>query len=355
MSINLTERITSFAELGVRIKKVLKSANTTDLSISEIALFDAIKNASLHNPWFTEENCRHAMAGLAFLLEKQKIENWLNSYNINEKKSNPKTIAVVMAGNIPAVGFHDFLCVLISGNKILAKLSSQDDILIKAISEVLMEINNEWKAYIKFEEKIIKGFDAVIATGSNNTGRYFDYYFGKYPNIIRKNRNSMAVLSGKENDAEIEGLGEDIFRYFGLGCRNVSQILIPETYRIEALLPFFESWSFIGNHHKWANNYDYNKSIFLVNKVEHLDNGFAIFKPDYKLHSPVSVLNFHKYKTIEEVKTLINSEANSIQCISSNIEIGLDNISTVPLGKTQTPELWDYADRIDTMDLVLSC
>ncbi|MBS4014332.1 MAG: acyl-CoA reductase [Bacteroidetes bacterium] len=355
MSIKLTDRIKSFAELGDRIQKVLKSSNTSDLSISETALFDAIKKASLHNPWYTEENCRHAMSGLAIILEKQKIEYWLNSYNINEKNSNPKTIAVVMAGNIPAVGFHDFLCVLISGNKILAKLSSQDDVLIKAISEVLEDINNEWKTYIKFEDNIIRGFDAVIATGSNNTARYFEYYFGKYPNIIRKNRNSIAVLSGKENDTEIEGLGEDIFRYFGLGCRNVSQILIPESYRIEDLLPSFETWSFIGNHHKWANNYDYNKSIFLVNQVDHLDNGFAIFKPDQKLHSPVSVLNFHKYKTIEDVKALINSEANSIQCISSNIEIGIDNVSIVPLGKTQMPELWDYADRIDTMDLVLSC
>jgi hypothetical protein len=354
MSIPLSNRKESFIELGKKISKVLYTTEVDKLAPAEAALDKAILNAAHHNPWFTEENCRHALSGLANMLKADKFEKWVSSYNIPEKSNNPKTIAVIMAGNIPAVGFHDFLCALISGNKFLGKLSSQDEIIPKAIADLLIEINNEWKDYIIFEDKIIKNFDAIIATGSNNSARYFDYYFGKYPHIIRKSRSSIAVLSGKETDEELNLLGEDIFRYFGLGCRNVSQIMFPEDFDIKRIFPLLENWSYLGNHYKYANNYDYNKSIFLINRVEHLDTGFALYKRDISLMSHISVVNFHSYKNLADLELYIKQESDNLQCISCNFSLKTKTVSVVPIGSTQHPELWDYADGVDTMKFVLN-
>jgi hypothetical protein len=352
MSIPLSTRKESFIELGKRISNVLNKTEVDKLTYGEASLYRAITDAANHNPWFTEENCRYALSGLANMLKRDKFEKWVSSYNISEVSNNPKTIAVIMAGNIPAVGFHDFLCVLISGNIFLGKLASQDKIIPKAIADLLIEINNDLKDYILFEDNIIKNFDAIIATGSNNSSRYFDYYFGKYPHIIRKSRSSIAVLSGKETDEELKPLGEDIFRYFGLGCRNVSQIMFPEGFDIKRIFPLLENWAHLGNHHKYANNYDYNKSIFLINRVEHLDTGFALYKPDSSLMSHISVVNFHAYKNIADLELYIKQESDNLQCISCNFSLETETVSVVPLGTTQNPELWDYADGIDTIKFI---
>ncbi len=353
MSISLNERILSFIELGKRFHKVAEAKSKENLSSAETNLFNAIQNASHQNAWFTEENCRYALLGLAGMLNETKLRKWISDYHIFEKNKSKKVVAVIMAGNIPAVGFHDFLCVLISGNKFLGKLSSNDTLIPKAIADVLIEINQKWDTFIEFEENLIKGFDAVIATGSDNSARYFDYYFGKYPHIIRKNRNSIAILSGNESDEEIKALSEDVFRYFGLGCRNISHLMIPEGFGMEKIFPLWEHWSNITDHHKYSNNYDYNKSIFLINRIKHLDNGFLLVREDSSLNSAVSVLNYSCYKITDDIPIYIEKEKDRIQCISSNINLGINNPPIVPIGKAQMPELWDYADSIDTLQFCL--
>ncbi|MDA3780729.1 MAG: aldehyde dehydrogenase, partial [Bacteroidales bacterium] len=260
-------------------------------------------------------------------------------------------VGVVTAGNIPLVGFHDMLCVLLSGNKFIAKLSSKDNKLMQVIRYYLISLNSEFEELIRFEEQKLSGFDAIIATGSNNSSRYFEYYFGKYPNIIRKNRSSIAVLTGNETIKQIKALADDIFLYFGLGCRNVSKLLLPEDYNFENLFNNIEHYAHIYNHNKYANNYDYNKSIYLMNKTKHLDNGFVLLKEDEGMSSPIAVIYFQYYKKIEDVYNYITLNKENIQCVvSDNNEIE----KAIKFGDAQYPELWDYADNVDTMEFLIN-
>ena len=255
-----------------------------------------------------------------------------------------------MAGNIPLVGFHDFLCVLLSGNKVLAKLSSNDNLILPFLSKILLEQNPELKAYINFTEEKLENFDAVIATGSNNTSRYFEYYFGKYPNIIRKNRNSVAVLTGNETHEELALLGQDIFRYFGLGCRNVSKLFVPEGYNFDAFYTSIFEFQDIINQNKYANNYDYNKAVYLMSNMNILDNGFLILKEDESFASPIACLFFEHYKDQSSLKEKLQLQEENIQCIVSNGWFE----DEIPFGKTQIPALMDYADSVDTLQFLLN-
>ena len=221
-----------------------------------------------------------------------------------------------MAGNIPLVGFHDFLCVLITGNIVLAKTSTKDSDLLVHISELLCSINPAFREMIRFAEGPLSGFDAVIATGSNNTSRYFESYFGKYPNIIRKNRNSVAILDGTETDADLKELGKDIFSYFGLGCRNVSKIYLPSGYELHTMIKNLEEYSGLVNHNKYANNYDFSKAVYLVNKEQFLDTGYLLLKEEKSLSSPVAVLYYEYYNSHEEVLQITDLLKDNIQCIS---------------------------------------
>ena len=254
-----------------------------------------------------------------------------------------------MAGNIPLVGFHDFLTVLITGNVLVAKTSKEDNLLIKKIAEILIAIEPEFKSKIVFTDKL-ENFDAVIATGSNNTARYFEYYFGKYPNIIRKNRNSVAVLTGNETAADMVNLGKDIFQYFGLGCRNVSKLYVPKNYSFNL---FFESivndYKHVVENNKYANNYDYNKAVYLLGNNQLLDNNFVLLKESESLSSPVAVIHYEYYNTLQEVTTLLENKKEEIQCVLT--EANLPN--TFKLGQAQQPTLWDYADGVDTVEFLL--
>jgi len=258
----------------------------------------------------------------------------------------------VLAGNIPLVGFHDVLCVLISGNFALIKASSQDARLITQVLKRLTAIESAFEQRFAFTERL-KDFDAVIATGSNNTSRYFEYYFGKVPHIIRKNRNSVAVLTGRETTEQLHALGRDIFDYFGLGCRNVSKLFVPEGYDF---VPFFEAiepYKNIINHHKYNNNYDYNKSIYLVNRDKHLDNGFLLVKEDERMVSPLAVLFFEYYDDLQSLDERLNHEKENIQCIVTAAPLASGAWgTTVNFGRSQQPSLWDYADGVDTMDFL---
>jgi len=301
-----------------------------------------------YNAWFTPISVEKAVTSIGKMLNKNDLLNWLNRYKLNF--SSNKKVGLVLAGNIPMVGFHDVLCVLITGNHALIKASSQDSRLIKQVLNRLAAIEPAFANQYTFIERLAD-FDAVIATGSNNTSRYFEYYFNKVPHIIRKNRNSIAVLTGNETNEQFYELGRDIFDYFGLGCRNVSKAFVPKFYDF---VPFFEAiepYNPIINHHKYNNNYDYNKSIYLVNRDKHLDNGFLLLKEDKDMVSPLAVLFFEYYDDLDSLQEKLKLESENIQCIVSGSPLNVNN-QVVDFGQSQQPALWDYADGADTMDFL---
>lgn len=315
-------------------------------------LKEKIEAAVHHNGWFTLENVLFAMEQWSEALTEENLEKWLSGYYF--KEVSPKTVGVIMAGNIPLVGFHDFISVLVSGHKVLVKQSSNDKLLLPVLADYLIEIAPEFKEYIdilpdsKDGASKMTNFDAVIATGSNNTARYFEYYFKGKPSIIRKNRNSVAVLTGNETSEELAALGEDIFRYYGLGCRNVSKLYVPKNYDFNSFFEAIYPWNPIVNQAKYANNYDYNKAVYLMSLYKLLENGFLILKEDESFSSPIATLFYERYEDLEAVKKEIISRKEDIQCV-----VGKDILENeVPFGKTQQPQLWDYADNVDTLSFL---
>jgi hypothetical protein len=329
---NIENRIQDFIELGNRLK-----------NLTEDQLFTICLHAKNQNSWFDEDNVKYALQAIQNYLQKDALTEWLQNYDF--QKLSPKRVAVIMAGNIPMVGFHDFLSVLLAGHYLYAKTSSQDSYLLRYLAKMLIEINPIWQDKIEFSETIMKNFEAVIATGSNNSARYFEQYFGKYPHIIRKNRTSVAVLTGKETPDELASLGNDIFRYYGLGCRNVSKIFVPQDYDFIPFLDALSIWEKAMNNHKYQNNYDYNKSIYLVNRVPHLDTGFLLLHENTQLISPISVLYYESYANTIELEQKLNSLSDQLQCITTSMEIAAKK----DLGTAQVPSLQDYADGVDTM------
>lgn len=328
----LNDRIGAFAQLGNRI---------TGLSGDELnGLTDQVQN---ENPWFIPENVIMALQGISRFLNRQALEKWASPYSL--PASSEKKIGVAMAGNIPLVGFHDLLCVLLSGHQLVAKLSSQDSVLMRFIKDRLIEINPAFAGKIFFEERL-KNTNAMIATGSDNTSRYFDYYFRNIPHIIRKNRTSCAVILGEETADEFRELGKDIFSYFGLGCRNVAKIFVPGNFDFIPLLENLSPFQNIIRHHKYANNYDYQKSIMLVNRDHFFDTGFAMLTENKNLVSPISVVYYEFYKDQDDLASKLQSHHEKIQCITS--AKGWYKKS-IPFGDAQFPEVNDYADGIDTM------
>ena len=291
-----------------------------------------------YNPWFTVDNCYKALGGIATFLDADTLNEFTNRYPVPSKS---KTIAIVMAGNIPFVGFHDLLCVLLSGNKALCKLSSSDARIPTQIISWLINWQPELKSQLTISLGPIKNFDAVIATGSNNSISHFEAYFGKYPHLFRKSRTSIAVLDGTETKEGLIALGDDCFSFFGLGCRNVSKLFLPIGYDLNQLFEAFVYHGDIVNHHKYANNYDYNRTVFMMNKIPFLDNNAFILKEDEGLHAPLSVIYYAFYDSKDEIMTFLDSNRDAIQAI-----VGHDYI---PFGQAQQPAIDDYADGVDTM------
>lgn len=318
------------------------------LSDPDEQLTELIANSRQFNAWFTPESTGKAVKAISDMLGRDDLEIWMNS--AGEETTVARAVGLILAGNIPLVGFHDILCVLATGNKALIKLSSQDLKLIPYVLNQLIKIQPGFQDKIQYVDRL-KDFDAVIATGSNNTSRYFEYYFSKVPHIIRKNRNSVAILQGDEGSDELQKLGHDIFDYFGLGCRNVSKIYVPRGYDFKKLFEGIEVFKPVIDHHKYANNYDYNKSILLVNMDKHLDNGFLLLKEDERLTSPLAVLYYQEYDDIRMLEQEVTQINEQIQCIVSGTELGLE---TVRFGESQQPRLWDYADGVDTMAFLRS-
>ncbi|TKC08775.1 acyl-CoA reductase [Pedobacter frigoris] len=311
------------------------------------AFKNLIFSAKNSNAWFTVEEVEKALYSFSSMLSEQDLAKWFEETKVSDA---PKKVGLILAGNIPMVGFHDVLSVIATGNIALIKLSSSDDKLLPALLTQLVKIEPLLAPHIIYADRL-KDFDAIIATGSNNTSRYFEYYFGNVPNIIRKNRNSIAVLTGEETVEEITELGHDIFDYFGLGCRNVSKIYIPEGYEIKNFFEPLEGYKDIINHFKYNNNYDYNKSIYLVNSASHYDNGFLLLKEDTGMSSPLSVIYYQTYKNIEEVNEELSMLENTIQCIVTKAPLCLKT-GLIGFGKSQKPKLWDYADNVNTIEFL---
>lgn len=347
------EIMLSLIELGKFLSQFsssqpIKNSNVKNNDLFFDKMVSLIENAQHQNGWFTPENVQYAIQSWGKALTKDNLENWLSKYNFSER--NEKNVGLILAGNIPLVGFHDIICVLTSGHKAIIKLSSNDHQLTKFLLDYLIEINEIFASRITFTEGKLEGFDAVIATGSNNTARYFEYYFSSKPNIIRKNRNSVAILTGKETKEELVALGEDIFTYFGLGCRNVSKIFVPENYDFKLFFEAMFEYGDIIHYEKYANNYDYNKAVFLMSNYSLLDNEFLLLKEDKSFSSPIGSLFYEYYSNFDAVIEHLHNEADKIQCIVSN----QSTKNHIPFGYTQKPNLWDYADNVDTIEFLLN-
>ncbi len=329
---NLNQRIETFSELGDYIQ-----------TLDRRQLNPITTAANNQNAWFSGQSVQTALKSLVEILNRDNLEKWAEKYNIETSRS--KQVGIIMAGNIPLVGFHDLLCALISGHVAQVKLSSQDSSLFSFIIDRLGRIQPEMSGNIKVVSEI-PSIDAVIATGSDNTSRYFEYNFRDIPALIRKNRTSCAVLTGSETEQQLTSLGDDIFLYFGLGCRNVSKIYVPAGYDFNPLIDCMEGFREVVHHRKYVNNYNYQKAIYRVTAQYHLDTGFVLIKPEEELVAPIAVVFSQEYENQKDLKSKLKSDWNRIQCIVASQ--GLVE-GSVAFGRAQFPHLWDYADGMDTM------
>jgi hypothetical protein len=347
----LEKRISAFAQLGDFLAQFQPQGLQINKEVSLNELFldpfrIQVKRAYESNGWFTNENVHFSFYEWSKLLNNNVLSKWTSNYDLSIK--TPKVIGVVMAGNIPMVGFHDFLAVLISGHSIRIKQSSSDAFFLPLIAKFLEHAEPGYKGRIEFSDESLSGFDAVIATGSNNTARHFEYYFSGVPNIIRKNRNSVAILTGKESSDELERLGEDIFRYFGLGCRSVSKLFVPKDYDFDLLFGSIYPYKGLIEYDKYRNNYDYNKAVYLMSQFRLLENGFVMLKEDSSYASPIATLFYEYYEDLEDLRARLESDKEFIQCIVTEDFDG----EHVGFGQTQKPQLWDYADGVDTLEFL---
>ena len=335
----LSARISAFVRLGERL-----------LSLEEEEKKSLFLSAQNQNAWFTFRSLEQAIEGIRLLLSEEAMTKWVSAYPMTDPEV-PKSIGLLMAGNIPAVGFHDLLAVLISGNIACVKLSSTDAVLLLWLINELCTIEPRFEERIQVEE-MLKNKDAYIATGSNNSARYFNYYFGKFPHVIRANRSSVAVLSGQETEQDLAALGKDIFDYFGLGCRNVSKVFVKDTAQLTLLLDALSPHAEVASHHKYLNNYEYNKSIYLVNREPHLDNGFLLLRESTELVSPIGVLFYEVYADEAGLAARLAALDSQIQCVVG--DSAHSSLARIPFGNTQCPAPWDYADGVDTLEFLLS-
>ncbi len=354
----LSQKIKAFSTLGRFLRQfhsdlfmedhAIEDINSRYAKITEIL----IRNVHINNPWFTPEFVNFAVTSTGESLKEENVSKWLSAYPVLKNLPSSKLrIGIIMAGNIPLVGFHDLMSVVLSGHKLIARLSSKDNKLIPALVQILQFIEPEFEDLIYFEEEILKNPDAVIATGSDNSSRYFEYYFGKYPHIIRKNRNSTAILTGEEKKTQLENLADDIFLYFGLGCRSVSKIFVPCNYNIPELLKNFEPYSYLANHNKYANNYEYQRAVFLINQAPHFDSGFLLIREDADYSSPVGCLHYEYYDDTEQLYKKIMNDSDRLQCVVTDISMFPQKVG---FGLSQKPMLWDYADNVDTLKFLIN-
>jgi hypothetical protein len=340
-------RIAVFTELGSFLQQFALNQNTNHHLNNTFfeRMNDAMLREQAKNRWFTPAVQRQAFGAWAYALTSGKLEVWLNKYHDIQEPKTPKRVAIIMAGNIPLVGFHDLLTVLVLGHIALVKLSQDDAQLLPVIKDILVELYPDFAQRIFFVDRI-ENPDAVIATGSNNSARYFESYFARFPHVIRKNRTSVALISGNESNEELSALGSDIFSYYGLGCRNVSKVYVPRSYDLNNIFAAIVGFDGVVDNNKYVNNYEYYRTVYMLNKIPFLENGFVIFKEDTSLHTPIAVIHYEYYDDLKTVQNLLESTAEELQCAVGRGE------NLIPFGKAQQPELWDYADGVDTVEFL---
>ncbi len=340
------ERFDAWKVLGEKLAGFVND-ETRDSDEWSMSLLQKVNVAVHHNGWFEKDQVMHALSEWAQALSESSLNEWVGRYSsAHFHSSSPKRVGIIMAGNVPMVGLHDLLTVTMTGHRAIVKLSSDDNQLIPALlqgSPILEQV--EWA-------DMIKSMDAVIATGSDNTARYFEAYFGKYPHVIRKNRKSVAILTGEEDEATLKKLGEDVFRYFGLGCRSVSKIYLPKDFDLDRIFGAWLPYQDVVQNNKYANNYDYHRAIMLLDRKEFLENGFVTFKESDVLSTPVSMIHYERYNDLDNVYTALAEIRDSIQCIVTNEH--RDDLPAVGFGQSQSPALWDYADGVDTVEFLKS-
>lgn len=339
---SIQSRISAIYDLGqffsfVTENEINKTENQSKYAYLKEEFNAKLNLAQIQNPWFTQDNLKFCLEQWGEILTEENLNNWVQNYSATQ---NPKNVGIIMAGNLPLVGFHDLISVLLSGHHAIVKTSSKDDVLMSFVIDYLLEFETFKNTIQKVER--LKNHDAVIATGSNNTARYFEYYFKEIPNIIRKNRTSVVVLKGDETVEDLRKLAEDIFRYFGLGCRNVTKLYLPKGFNTDLLFESFYEWKEVINYTKYANNYEYNRAIYLMGSESFLDNNFVMLKESDELFSPIGVVNYEFYENLDDVKNELIQNEEKIQCI-------VGNDFEVKFGETQKPSLTDYADGIDVM------
>ena len=339
----LQERLQALSALGHFFRTYVEGTNTDSEFMS------CLSKTKVANGWFTPEVINSVLSSWGASLTLENLEKWLKDYNISKNEA-PKTIALILAGNIPLVGLHDLVCIWITGHKALVKCASKDQYLLPFVAQFIDNQLSSPSKSIHFTKEKLSHYDAVIATGSNNSARYFDHYFGHVPHIIRKNRNGVAVLSGKESKDELEGLGNDILRYFGLGCRNVSKLLLPQGFDLNKVFGGLYPKSAVINNAKYANNYDYNKAVFLMSEFDFLENGFFLLKEDPIIAAPIACAFYEYYESMTDCIAYLNENKDAIQCVVSHLDID----GALPFGKAQSPELWDYADQVDTVQFLIN-
>ena len=367
LSINTTlnDRISAFAKAGSQLSSYLKGT-LESLTDSGASWQDIIKQrlelAERKNSWFTEDTLHFSVQQWANALTVENLTSWAQAYKLDNVSA--KNVALITAGNLPLVGFHDVLCVIITGHHAMIKNSSNDDVLTPLLLEIATSFCPELTASFSYIDGRLENYEAVIATGSNNTARYFEHYFGKKPNIIRKNRNSVAVLTGNETLEQMEALSKDVFLYFGLGCRSVSHLKVPKGYNFDLFFNgMFVRKELIKNE-KYLNNYDYNKAVYLMSEFDLLDNEFLLIKEENDSYSsPIASLGYSYYDNLDSLATEFQVNADKLQCVvasgaaASTISKELGEMTApqiVEFGITQTPGLEDYADGVDTIAFLLT-
>lgn len=346
------QRIQAFVALGKEIRQTLEATDVSALNIRQQQLSTLAQNLYQSNAWFSPDQVELALRGIAIMLEEDRLRSWISSYPSRLSDAGESTVGVVMAGNLPAVGFHDFLCVLLSGRKITAKLSSDDRLLLPALAAMLVAIESGFADRIHFSDGKMLPFQAIIATGSNNSARYFEYYFAQYPRIIRKSRTSLGILDGSETAEELELFADDVFSYYGMGCRNITHFFIPEGQSPVKFLENTGRWAHVQHHSKYFNNYEYHRAGFLINQIAHFDNGFLLMKEDAAWHTPVAVLHFSYYQDFQALKSMLLQRADEFQVIAMAKPDA--ELKAVLPGQTQAPGPNDYADGADTMEFILT-
>ena len=331
------------------VKEKIEALSLVGEAMANGYFSNLVQPAYQQNGWFTPANIAFATEQWAELLQAKKIESWVSKYEL--AATNSKNVGLVMAGNIPFAGLHDMISVLVAGHRAVIKCSSKDTVLMRGVADFLTANAKCFSNAIQFETNTLRDCDAIIATGNDNSARYFEYYFKNKRHVLRKNRNGVAVLSGKETDQEIKGLGKDVFTYFGLGCRNVSKLFVPRGYDFNQVFKQFYDWKEIAQHNKYFSNYEYNKTVYLLNQEPLLENGFLVLRETQELSSPVGVLFYEYYDDEVALKDQLKAMASKIQCIVSSTDLTENNLFT-PFGNAQCPSLADYPDGIDTLSFL---